>query len=89
MTNRYDIRAERKHGRIRDLLIIAGCLLALALANGLYRPCQVKGETQCRPQVTDDGSPRANRRRIDDLTARVIAASWHSGQSSPLYALAS
>jgi hypothetical protein len=42
-------------------------------------------------QVIADGLARAKDQgeEIDDLTARVIAASWHGGQSSPLYALAS
>jgi hypothetical protein len=31
----------------------------------------------------------AENREIDDLTAKVIASQWHSGQTSALYALAS
>lgn len=34
-------------------------------------------------------SARSEGREIDDRTARIIASAWHSGQSSPLYSLAS
>jgi len=43
-------------------------------------------------QVITEGLRRAEDSEtglIDDFTARVIAASWHSGQDSALYALAS
>lgn len=35
------------------------------------------------------GLERAADGVIDDLTARLLASTWHSGQFSPLYALAS
>lgn len=33
--NRYDIRAERRHGRIRDLALILASIGALMIASGL------------------------------------------------------
>ena len=42
-------------------------------------------------EVIDQGvaAAKAEGRVIDDLTARVIAAGWHSGQASDLYSFQS
>jgi hypothetical protein len=52
---------------------------------------RLAGGPRSDTQLIADGlaAAQAAGRVVDDLTARVLAAAWHSGQTSALYALAS